>query len=83
MQYKVFLFAELSPKNSPAQARARRKKGARGRNSAAPERKLSKVGVGIFFEKSSDFVQDRQHEQSPKGRFFWFSFALVSFGRTR
>lgn len=25
-----------------------------------PERKLSKVGVGIFAEKSSDFVQDRQ-----------------------
>jgi hypothetical protein len=25
-----------------------------------PERKLSKVSVRIFFEKSSDFVQDRQ-----------------------
>ena len=27
---------------------------------APPERKLSKVGVRIFSEKSSDFVQDRQ-----------------------
>ena len=27
---------------------------------APPERKLSKVGVGIFAKKSSDFVQDRQ-----------------------
>jgi len=26
-----------------------------------PERKLSKVSVRIFFEKSSDFVQDREH----------------------
>jgi hypothetical protein len=34
--------------------------GGRGGNSAAPERKLSKVSVRIFAEKSSDFVQDRQ-----------------------
>jgi len=27
---------------------------------APPERKLSKFSVGIFAEKSSDFVQDRQ-----------------------
>jgi len=27
---------------------------------APPERKLSKIGVRIFAEKSSDFVQDRQ-----------------------
>ena len=31
---------------------------------APPERKLSKVSVRIFSEKSSDFVQDRQHERS-------------------
>jgi len=44
-----------------------------GGNSAAPERKLSEVSVGIFAEKSSDFVQEGQpmyFRKSPIRRFF-------------
>jgi len=38
---------------------------------APPERKLSKVSVRIFFEKSSDFVQDRQQIRIAKEAIFW------------
>ena len=39
---------------------------------APPERKLSKVGVRIFLEKSSDFVQDRQPKIKSLQRRFYF-----------
>lgn len=44
------------------QARAGREgKGVWGKGiPAPPERKISEISVGIFAEKSSDFVQDRQ-----------------------
>jgi len=49
-------------KRAEVEARAGREgKGVRGKGiPAPPERKLSKFSVWIFFEKSSDFVQDRQ-----------------------
>ena len=54
--------ALLRPSASDGQARAGREgKGVGGKGiPAPPERKLSKVSVRIFSEKSSDFVQDRQ-----------------------
>jgi len=49
-------------KRADGKARAGREgKGVWGKGiPAPPERKMSKVGVGIFAEKSSDFVQKRQ-----------------------
>jgi len=53
-----------------------------GGNSAAPERKLSKFGVGIFAEKSSDFIQKRQHFDKlsvsrPAREFFSWDFVFT------
>jgi len=62
---KIFCIPPLQ-KISFGQVRARRKEEARGRNPAPPERKLSKVSVRIFLEKSSDFVQDRQSICAPQ-----------------
>jgi len=69
----------LSPKNSPAKARARRKEGAGGRNSAAPER--LKFCVRIFPEIRSDFVQGAEQYGMSRAKSSAFLFVYGFFRR--
>ena len=66
------LFAKRKTKFGGGKARAGREgKGVWGKGiPAPPERNFSKIGVRIFFEKSSDFVQDRQQSLTIRTRNF-------------
>ena len=63
--FLVALFAKQKTKfGGGGKARAGKNSFPQPPSFCPPERKLSKVSVWIFAEKSSDFVQDRQHIQN-------------------